>query len=91
MPGVAHWPLWSRCLKCTVTGWTLATLVSLASEVLVIVRSTSLKMPGLVVFGRRWGIASDDLVLPGAFELSLRILWYVMCIIIIILVLTVAL
>jgi len=33
-------------------------------------------MPGMVVFGRRWGIASDDLVLPGAFELFIRILWY---------------
>ncbi|KAG7261744.1 hypothetical protein CRUP_021353 [Coryphaenoides rupestris] len=33
-------------------------------------------MPGMVVFGRRWGIASDDLVLPGAFELFLRIVWY---------------
>ncbi|XP_063077297.1 diacylglycerol lipase-beta [Engraulis encrasicolus] len=29
-------------------------------------------MPGMVVFGRRWGIASDDLVFPGAFELFIR-------------------
>lgn len=34
-------------------------------------------MPGLVVFGRRWGIASDDLVFPGCFELFVRVLWYV--------------
>ncbi|KAJ3608082.1 hypothetical protein NHX12_025132 [Muraenolepis orangiensis] len=34
-------------------------------------------MPGMVVFGRRWGIASDDLVLPGAFELFVRILWWI--------------
>uniref|UniRef100_A0A665VGI6 Diacylglycerol lipase-beta n=1 Tax=Echeneis naucrates TaxID=173247 RepID=A0A665VGI6_ECHNA len=27
-------------------------------------------MPGMVVFGRRWGIASDDLVFPGSFELG---------------------
>lgn len=29
------------------------------------------------MFGRRWGIASDDLVLPGAFELFVRILWWI--------------
>ncbi|XP_060795610.1 diacylglycerol lipase-beta [Neoarius graeffei] len=34
-------------------------------------------MPGMVVFGRRWGIASDDLVLPGAFELFIRLLWWI--------------
>ncbi|XP_068613374.1 diacylglycerol lipase-beta-like [Brachionichthys hirsutus] len=34
-------------------------------------------MPGLVVFGRRWGIASDDLVFPGAFELFIRIIWWI--------------
>uniref|UniRef100_A0A8B9DSP2 Diacylglycerol lipase-beta n=1 Tax=Anser cygnoides TaxID=8845 RepID=A0A8B9DSP2_ANSCY len=34
-------------------------------------------MPGLVVFGRRWAIGSDDFVLPGAFELSLRVLWWI--------------
>ncbi|KAM4524045.1 diacylglycerol lipase-beta [Odontesthes bonariensis] len=33
-------------------------------------------MPGMVVFGRRWGIASDDLVFPGSFELMLRVLWW---------------
>ncbi|XP_051912411.1 diacylglycerol lipase-beta-like isoform X1 [Hippocampus zosterae] len=35
------------------------------------------KMPGMVVFGRRWGIASDDLVFPGAFELFIRVLWWI--------------
>ncbi|XP_054913434.1 diacylglycerol lipase-beta [Poeciliopsis prolifica] len=34
-------------------------------------------MPGIVVFGRRWGIASDDLVFPGSFELLLRVLWWI--------------
>ncbi|KAI4904752.1 hypothetical protein NFI96_025111 [Prochilodus magdalenae] len=34
-------------------------------------------MPGMVVFGRRWKIASDDLVLPGAFELFIRVLWWI--------------
>ncbi|XP_008313273.1 sn1-specific diacylglycerol lipase beta [Cynoglossus semilaevis] len=34
-------------------------------------------MPGMVVFGRRWGIASDDLVFPGAFELFIRLLWWI--------------
>lgn len=34
-------------------------------------------MPGLVVFGRRWGIASDDLVFPGSFELFVRVIWWI--------------
>lgn len=33
------------------------------------------RMPGLVVFGRRWAIGSDDFVLPGAFELFVRLVW----------------
>lgn len=32
-------------------------------------------MPGLVVFGRRWGIASDDLGPPTAVEFVLRAAW----------------
>lgn len=31
----------------------------------------------MIAFGRRWGIASDDLVLPGAFELFIRVIWWV--------------
>lgn len=34
-------------------------------------------MPGMVVFGRRWRIASDDLVFPGAFELFIRSLCWI--------------
>ncbi|NXG40881.1 DGLB lipase, partial [Psilopogon haemacephalus] len=34
-------------------------------------------MPGLVVFGRRWAIGSDDFVLPGAFELFVRLVWWI--------------
>ncbi|NXX22666.1 DGLB lipase, partial [Podargus strigoides] len=34
-------------------------------------------MPGLVMFGRRWAIGSDDFVLPGAFELSVRLVWWI--------------
>ncbi|XP_023687043.1 diacylglycerol lipase-beta [Paramormyrops kingsleyae] len=34
-------------------------------------------MPGMVVFGRRWVIASDDLVFPGAFELFIRVIWWI--------------
>nr|XP_020442973.1 sn1-specific diacylglycerol lipase beta [Monopterus albus] len=34
-------------------------------------------MPGMVVFGRRWGIASDDFVFPGSIELVLRVLWWI--------------
>ncbi|XP_001508017.1 diacylglycerol lipase-beta [Ornithorhynchus anatinus] len=34
-------------------------------------------MPGMVLFGRRWAIASDDLVFPGAFELFLRVAWWI--------------
>ncbi|CAG9760140.1 unnamed protein product [Ceutorhynchus assimilis] len=32
-------------------------------------------MPALRLFGRKWLAASDDLVFPGLFEISLRILW----------------
>ncbi|XP_061849764.1 diacylglycerol lipase-beta isoform X1 [Colius striatus] len=34
-------------------------------------------MPGLVVCGRRWAIGSDDFVLPGAFELFVRLVWWI--------------
>ncbi|KAM7371214.1 hypothetical protein PAMP_010703 [Pampus punctatissimus] len=34
-------------------------------------------MPGVVVFGRRWGIASDDFVFPGCFELFVRVVWWI--------------
>ncbi|XP_063790533.1 diacylglycerol lipase-beta isoform X1 [Pseudophryne corroboree] len=34
-------------------------------------------MPGLMLFGRRWAIASDDLVFPGAFELLIRLIWWI--------------
>lgn len=34
-------------------------------------------MPGMVLFGRRWSLASDDLVFPGSFELFLRVLWWI--------------
>ncbi|KAG8433079.1 hypothetical protein GDO86_017384 [Hymenochirus boettgeri] len=34
-------------------------------------------MPGLLMFGRRWAIASDDLVFPGAFELLVRLVWWI--------------
>lgn len=29
------------------------------------------------MFGRRWVIASDDLVFPGAFELFIRLIWWI--------------
>ncbi|EMP34974.1 Sn1-specific diacylglycerol lipase beta [Chelonia mydas] len=35
------------------------------------------KMPGMVMFGRRWAIASDDFVFPGAFELFIRMIWWI--------------
>ena len=38
-------------------------------------RGGAFAMPGMVLFGRRWAIASDDLVFPGLFELFLRVLW----------------
>ncbi|XP_015498367.1 sn1-specific diacylglycerol lipase beta isoform X1 [Parus major] len=34
-------------------------------------------MPGLVLFGRRWAIGSDDFVLPGTFELFVRLVWWI--------------
>ncbi|GFN98243.1 Sn1-specific diacylglycerol lipase beta [Plakobranchus ocellatus] len=39
-------------------------------------------MPGLVLFKRRWAIASDDFVFPSITELSLRFVWLVALIII---------
>ncbi|XP_048518844.1 diacylglycerol lipase-beta isoform X2 [Dendroctonus ponderosae] len=35
-------------------------------------------MPALRLFGRKWLAASDDLVYPGLFEISLRALWLVL-------------
>ena len=32
-------------------------------------------MPGLVVFGRRWRIASDDFVFPVSLEVIIRLIW----------------
>ncbi|XP_053220106.1 diacylglycerol lipase-beta isoform X1 [Podarcis raffonei] len=34
-------------------------------------------MPGMVMFGRRWAIGSDDFVFPGAFELFIRLIWWI--------------
>ncbi|XP_018427752.1 PREDICTED: sn1-specific diacylglycerol lipase beta isoform X1 [Nanorana parkeri] len=34
-------------------------------------------MPGLMLFCRRWALASDDLVFPGAFELLVRFIWWI--------------
>ncbi|KAE8579419.1 hypothetical protein XENTR_v10024035 [Xenopus tropicalis] len=34
-------------------------------------------MPGMLMFARRWAIASDDLVFPGAFELVVRLIWWI--------------
>ncbi|XP_023932665.1 sn1-specific diacylglycerol lipase beta [Lingula anatina] len=34
-------------------------------------------MPGLVAFGRRWGIGSDDLFLPAVIELLVRLSWLI--------------
>ncbi|KZC12254.1 Sn1-specific diacylglycerol lipase alpha [Dufourea novaeangliae] len=32
-------------------------------------------MPGIVAFRRRWGVGSDDLVVPGAFLFILHLIW----------------
>ncbi|XP_052427575.1 diacylglycerol lipase-beta [Carassius gibelio] len=34
-------------------------------------------MPGMLLLGRRWRIASDDLVFPAAFELFIRAVWWI--------------
>lgn len=34
-------------------------------------------MPGLVAFGRRWQVGSDDFVFPGLIELLIRLAWLV--------------
>ena len=35
-------------------------------------------MPGLVFLGRRWEVASDDLVFPSIIESLIRIIWYLL-------------
>jgi hypothetical protein len=32
-------------------------------------------MPGLIAFGRKWGIGSDDFVFPGSLEIFFRVIW----------------
>lgn len=32
-------------------------------------------MPSLTLFGRKWLVASDDLVFPGIFEFVFRFIW----------------
>jgi len=34
-------------------------------------------MPGVVMFGRRWGFGSDDLALPTSVIALLHAIWYV--------------
>ncbi|XP_014672368.1 PREDICTED: sn1-specific diacylglycerol lipase beta-like [Priapulus caudatus] len=40
-------------------------------------------MPGLVVFGRRWMIGSDDLVFPALVEILVRITWLMAIVIVV--------
>ncbi|XP_066995653.2 diacylglycerol lipase-beta isoform X2 [Anabrus simplex] len=39
-------------------------------------------MPSVKLFGRRWLVASDDLVFPGIFELTFRFIWLVLIILV---------
>ncbi|CAG7720141.1 unnamed protein product [Allacma fusca] len=39
-------------------------------------------MPALVAFGRRWKVGSDDFVLPGLIDVSLKFCWFVAAVII---------
>ncbi|XP_071128311.1 diacylglycerol lipase-beta-like [Mytilus edulis] len=34
-------------------------------------------MPGLIAFGRKWGIGSDDFVFPGILEIFCRVIWLI--------------
>lgn len=34
-------------------------------------------MPGLIAFGRKWGIGSDDFVFPGSLEIFFRVIWLI--------------
>uniref|UniRef100_A0A0N5BB99 sn-1-specific diacylglycerol lipase n=1 Tax=Strongyloides papillosus TaxID=174720 RepID=A0A0N5BB99_STREA len=38
-------------------------------------------MPALIAFGRRWNIASDDLVFPGFLECFIRVFWFLIMLI----------
>jgi len=37
-------------------------------------------MPGIVVFGRRWSVGSDDIVVPALLLVFLHAIWYCTCI-----------
>ncbi|XP_046448702.1 diacylglycerol lipase-beta-like isoform X2 [Daphnia pulex] len=39
-------------------------------------------MPGLVAFGRRWEVASDDLVFPCLVESFMRMIWFIVTVVI---------
>ncbi|CAG0915281.1 unnamed protein product [Notodromas monacha] len=39
--------------------------------------SPGLAMPGLVAFGRRWSLGSDDFVIPGVVELFIKCPWVI--------------
>uniref|UniRef100_A0A673J2L1 Sn1-specific diacylglycerol lipase beta-like n=1 Tax=Sinocyclocheilus rhinocerous TaxID=307959 RepID=A0A673J2L1_9TELE len=54
-----------------------SSLLAVASFMRALERLSAVRMPGMVVFGRRWRIASDDLVFPGAFELFIRAAWWI--------------
>lgn len=38
-------------------------------------------MPALRLFGRKWLVASDDLVFPGLFELAVRTIWLILIVV----------
>ncbi|KAL0605372.1 Diacylglycerol lipase-beta [Plecturocebus cupreus] len=56
-------------------GWRWIELGELRAESVRSAGDRTFAMPGMVLFGRRWAIASDDLVFPGFFELVVRVLW----------------
>ena len=35
------------------------------------------RMPGIIVFRRRWSVGSDDLIIPAGFLVIFHTIWYV--------------
>nr|XP_042709135.1 diacylglycerol lipase-beta isoform X5 [Chrysemys picta bellii] len=77
----------SKGLRCVVASWRCVVFTKSSLDWCDVLSEESRrsrhstgrvpKMPGMVIFGRRWAIASDDFVFPGAFELFIRMIWWI--------------
>lgn len=68
------WACKSSRLPLRGTYRTVVFWVVLISLILMVALSAG-AMPSLILFGRKWLVASDDLVFPGIFEFVFRFIW----------------